>query len=601
MALAACAVLTVLQVRYWKNTVALFSHVAAVSKQNYVADYAIGCEVMAQGNYVRAIRCFNLSLANSPSKALRSIRSRTFNNIGYAYLHEGQVSNALFSLEQAVALKPNFPEAYYTLGRAYLTNRQPDLAVDAFQKALAQDPTVAVIHYSLGETLLQGGRPREAQACLEHAVQLRPDWPEAHYKLANALAQSGQLNDAVAHYQEALKLRPAYDQAANNLAWLLATSTAPGVRNGPRALELALQADAHSGSNNPIIAGTLAAAYAESGKFADAIAAASARGNWPWPKPTAFWLTPSKPSCAFTKAARLCGKTPMTSNPPLTPSRPWLAAALLVAMTLLAYQPVWRGAFIWDDNLLIVYNPLLHQSDGWWRLWCTKVVDFVPAVSTAWWLEWRLWGISPAPYHWVNLALHALNAVLLWRVLLRLNIPGSWLAAALFALHPVNVETAAWVAEQKNTWLWPSCLGAALLYLRFEDTSQRRWYWLSACVFLLALSAKTAVAPFPAILLGAAWWRRGRISRTDVLRSALFFALAAAGVVGAFWIQRGGGELGAAGQHGLALAWQARDGPFGFTSIRYCCRCACSPFIPNGRSTPPIHSLISLWFWPRWY
>jgi len=258
------------------------------------------------------------------------------------------------------------------------------------------------------------------------------------------------------------------------------------------------------------------------------------------------------PNCASTRAARHIAKALMAINADLTGRRAWLAGALLVVMTLLAYQPIWRGFFIWDDNLLIVYNPLLHQPDGWWRVWYTKVVDFVPAVSTAWWLEWHLWGIAPAPYHLVNLCMHALNAVLLWRVLRRLQIAGAWLGAALFALHPVNVETAAWVAEQKNTMALGFMLGAALLYLTFEDSGRRRWYWLSAGAFLLALAAKTAVAPFPAVLLGAALWRRGRLTRADLLRSSVFFALAAAGVVTAWWIQHGAAGLGAVAQRGLA-------------------------------------------------
>jgi tetratricopeptide (TPR) repeat protein len=274
LALGACAVLTFRQVGYWKDTITLFSHAAAASKQNYLAYYNIGCEVMGLGNYPRAIRCYLLSLENSPSRVSREIRCRTFNNLGYSYLHQGQVSNAVVALERAVALMPRFPEAYYTLGRAFMTNHQPDVAVESFQKALAQDPTVPEIQYGLGEALLETGRAQEAQGHLEQALQSRPGWSEAHYKLANALVQTGQLRQAIAHYEQALKLRPGYDQAANNLAWLLATSTAPGVRDGTRALELARQADEHSGGKNPVIAGTLAAAYAETGRFSEAAAAA---------------------------------------------------------------------------------------------------------------------------------------------------------------------------------------------------------------------------------------------------------------------------------------------------------------------------------------
>src|SRR5689334_20751857 len=129
------------------------------------------------------------------------------------------------------------------------------------------------------------------------------------------------------------------------------------------------------------------------------------------------------------------------------------AGGLIVCLaTALAYQPAWHAGFIWDDDRYVTNNPLLSAPDGLWRIWFSLDApsQYFPLSYTLLRCGHFLWNLNPAGYHWLNIFLHVCNACLVWFVLARLKVPGSLLAAAIFALHPVQVESVAWISEVKN-------------------------------------------------------------------------------------------------------------------------------------------------------
>jgi tetratricopeptide (TPR) repeat protein len=220
---------------------------------------------------------------------------------------------------------------------------------------------------------------------------------------------------------------------------------------------------------------------------------------------------------------------PATQRPqcPKTSGQAFLAkAGLIVLITFAAYLPALRGGFVFDDYPLITENGMVRADNGIRLFWSgAGAADYYPLTGSLWWLEWRWWGEHAAGYHVLDVLLHAVDAVLVWLILQRLNIPGAWLAALVFAIHPVNVATAGWISEQKNTLSMLFYDVAILLYLRFDEKDRWDLYALSLGAFLLALFSKTAVVMLPFVLLGCVWWLHGRLRWKDWLRSVPLFAL----------------------------------------------------------------------------
>ena len=214
--------------------------------------------------------------------------------------------------------------------------------------------------------------------------------------------------------------------------------------------------------------------------------------------------------------------------------------AAIFCATLAAYLPALNGSLLWDDGSHVT-RPGLQSLHGLWRIWSEMgaTQQYYPLLHSAFWLEHRMWGDAVAGYHLTNIALHALSACLVVAIVRRLSLPGAWLAGFVFALHPVQVESVAWISEQKSTLSGVFCLAALLAYLHFDETRRKSKYLLATGLFALALLSKTVTATLPAILLVIFWWRRGRLGwKRDVLPLAPWFALGASAGLFTAWMER---------------------------------------------------------------
>ena len=206
----------------------------------------------------------------------------------------------------------------------------------------------------------------------------------------------------------------------------------------------------------------------------------------------------------------------------------FVRALVIAAVTFWIYWPSLHGGWLWDDDSYITDNRLLHSWSGLWTLWFQpgSFRDWYPLEESMLWIEWHLWGMDTLGYHLVNVLLHFANALLAWRLLNRLGLRLAWVGGLLFAVHPLQVESVAWISELKNTLSLLFILSAMIAWLDFDARKSPRAFWLALAFFALALLSKLSVVFFPLVILLHAWWKRGRIAATDLKASAPFFALA---------------------------------------------------------------------------
>ena len=232
-----------------------------------------------------------------------------------------------------------------------------------------------------------------------------------------------------------------------------------------------------------------------------------------------------------------------------------IKAVVLFFVAILVYIPAMSGGYIYDDDQLLFKNPAIRRGEGWnadawkglWAFWypvgenANVAADYAPVADTTLWVEWRLWGNndfdgSPDPdphfrgwgapgYHITNIVFHAAGAILLWYLLVQMAIPGAWLAALVWAVHPVNAESVAWISERRNTISMILFMLTMINWYKFQQT--RRWsaYGLAVFLFLLTMFTKASIVMLPLVLLLCIWWMRNNVTLADLVESAPFFLI----------------------------------------------------------------------------
>jgi tetratricopeptide (TPR) repeat protein len=225
--------------------------------------------------------------------------------------------------------------------------------------------------------------------------------------------------------------------------------------------------------------------------------------------------------------------------------RDWFAGLLLILGVIIAYQQVWHAGFIWDDDHHLTANPCIVGPIGFKGIWTTSAAVYYPLVLSSFWVQHFFWGLNPLPYHLVNVAMHAACAILLWRVLQGLQVRGAWLGAALWALHPVQAESVAWITELKNTQSCLFYLLAIYFFVKWRATAEienrngRNWkYALALICAILAVLSKASTVMLPVVLGLCWWWMDGQWRWRNVARLIPFFLISLAASGWTIWEQK---------------------------------------------------------------
>lgn len=220
-------------------------------------------------------------------------------------------------------------------------------------------------------------------------------------------------------------------------------------------------------------------------------------------------------------------------------AHPWLAVLILVAAVVLAYRGVWHLGFIWDDDIYLTRNRCIVGPLHFTDIWTSMHARICPLVISCFWLQFQFWGLNALPYHLVNVGIHAASAVVLWRTLQVLGVRGAWLGAALWAIHPVQVESVAWISELKNTQSGLFFVLCVYVYAQWEKAGgvSRRQYMLAVLFAALAMASKSSTVVLPPVLLLCSWWLTGTVPFKRWLAIIPFGLLALATVALSVWSQ----------------------------------------------------------------
>jgi tetratricopeptide (TPR) repeat protein len=228
--------------------------------------------------------------------------------------------------------------------------------------------------------------------------------------------------------------------------------------------------------------------------------------------------------------------------PGKSPGIPWrtiVQALVIAAAVLWIYRPVLHGGWLWDDDMYITANSLLHDPARLWKIWFVPgdQIDYYPIEQTIQWIEWELFGDATFGYHLTNVFLHIMGALLVWRLLGKFHLRLAWVGGLIFAIHPVQVESVAWSSELKNTLSLPPFLLAMCAWMDYEERGKAKDYFLALGLFLAAMLCKTTMVMFPVAILLYAWWKRGQIGWHDLKASGPFFVVSLALGLLTVWLQ----------------------------------------------------------------